>query len=65
MDMLKFFVIIIFSLLISFGLWYLIFAFVSGQWNPLEWHWIARLAYLWIALSAATSVSEGMTNKFL
>jgi hypothetical protein len=63
--MLKLITIIIFSLILSLGLWYLIFAFVSGEWNLLEWHWIARFAYLLIGLSAATGVSEVMTNKFL
>jgi hypothetical protein len=63
--MLKSITIIVFSLILSLGLWYLIFAFVSGEWNPLQWHWIARLAYLLIGLSAATGLSEVMTNKFL
>jgi len=62
--MLKLITIIIFSLILSLGLWYLIFAFVSGEWNPLEWHWIARFAYLLIGLSAATGLNEGITNKF-
>ena len=62
--MLKLITIIIFSFILSLGLWYLIFAFVSGEWNPLQWHWIARLAYLLIGASAATGLNEGMTNKF-
>jgi hypothetical protein len=62
--MLKSITIIIFSLILSLGLWYLVFAFVSGEWNPLQWHWIARLAYLLIGVSAATGLNEGMANKF-
>jgi hypothetical protein len=62
--MLKSITTIIFSLILSLGLWYLIFAFVYGEWNPLEWHWIVRFAYILIGLSAATGLNEGMTNKF-
>lgn len=63
--MLRFFVIVLFAFAFSFGMWYIIFAFVSGEWNPLNWHWIARLAYLWIGLSATSAVSKTLLDEFL
>lgn len=54
----KVFLLLILSALFSFGIWWLIFWFMSSEINPYNWHWAVKIIYLLISLTATGSVLE-------
>lgn len=44
------------ALLIGFGLWYVVFLFLTNEFNPMNWHWITKVIYLFFGLSSASGI---------
>jgi hypothetical protein len=52
--------IILFSLLIGFGLWYLIFFFVSNERNPFVWTLGTKIFYVILSILASESMLKNL-----
>lgn len=52
--------ILLFSILFGFGAWYLVFWFLTAQSNPLEWHGLVKLIYLFLGYTAMVGIAEAI-----
>jgi multisubunit Na+/H+ antiporter MnhE subunit len=53
----------ILSLLAGAVLYYLIFALCAAEFNPFNWHWLVRIAYILFTLDAASNIEKIYINK--
>jgi len=56
----KIFLILLASIMFSFGFWYLMFFFISKEPNLLEWHWLTKIVYLFFSFASAEGVLKGI-----
>lgn len=61
MALIKVISLFLLGFIFGFGLWYLIFWFVTNQPNLFEWHWVTKVIYLVFSFSATT----GILNELL
>ncbi len=62
-SILKNILIILFSLTMGFGVWYLIIWFITLNVNPFEWGLITKLIYLILGYSSSEATREGLLYK--
>ena len=65
MHVIKIFFTILLSFIVAFGLWYLIFLFLTGEFNPIHWHWLTKILYLMIGFSSLNGILNEMTKNGL
>jgi hypothetical protein len=65
MHIIKIIFALLFSFVIAFGMWYLIFLFLTGEFNPLHWHWVTKIVYLFIGFSSFGGILDEMTKNGL
>ncbi len=58
LDVLKVILIFLFGVSMSFGGWYLIFWFLTGEPNLFVWFWWVKLLYLIFSFSSLSSLFE-------
>ena len=58
MESIKLIFLLLFSILIGFGLWYLVFWFLSNEPNLFQWHWASKIFYLLFAVSSSNGIFE-------
>ena len=58
LDVLKVVLIFLFGVLISFGFWYLIFWFLTGEPDLFAWYWWVKALYLIFGFTALSSILE-------
>ena len=58
MYMIKFFLMLLMSLVVGFGFWYIIFWFITNIQNPFEWHWVTKIIYLFFAIASTGGTLE-------
>jgi hypothetical protein len=63
LDTLKVILIFLFGVLISFGSWYLIFWFLTGESDMFTWYWGVKLIYLIFGYSSLRSVLEFLLEE--
>jgi hypothetical protein len=63
MEQFKYILILIFSIIFGFGLWYLIFWFLTTEYNLFLWHWVTKIVYLLLSISSSSSISDNNLNK--
>lgn len=63
MELIKTILILIISIIIGSGLWYLIFWFISSEPNLFIWHWGVKTIYLILAMSASGGTFEGIVKN--
>lgn len=59
---LKVILIFVTGVLISFGFWYLIFWFISGEANLFVWFWGIKLIYLVFGFSSLGKIIELLSD---
>jgi len=62
LDILKVVLIFLVGLLISFGFWYLIFWFITGEANLFVWFWGVKLFYLVFGFSSLGKIIELLSD---
>jgi hypothetical protein len=62
METIKFIFVLILSLIIGFGLWYLIFWFVSNEYNLFLWHPVGKIFYLIFGIASSTNIINGINE---
>ncbi len=60
--MIKIFIILMFSFLFGFGFWYLIFWFITAQYNLFLWHWATKIIYVLLSITSTSGIVESTTN---
>jgi multisubunit Na+/H+ antiporter MnhG subunit len=65
MHVIKIFFALLFSFIAAFGIWYLVFLFLTGDFNPMNWHWITKAFYLMIVFSSFGGIIDEMTKNGL
>ena len=63
MEIIKFILVITFATIIGFGLWYLIFWFVSNESNLFLWHPVAKIFYLMLGLASSTNIMNEINEN--
>jgi hypothetical protein len=63
MEIIKFILVIILGTIIGFGLWYLIFWFVSNEPNLFLWHPVGKIFYLMLGLASSTNIINEINDK--
>jgi hypothetical protein len=63
MESIKLIFLLLFSILIGFGLWYLVFWFLSNEPNLFLWHWVSKMFYLILGVSSTNGVFENTTKN--
>ncbi len=58
LEVLKVILIFLLSVLISFGFWYLIFWFLTGESDLFGWFWGVKLLYLVFGFTSLSSILE-------
>jgi hypothetical protein len=58
LEVIKVISILLFGILISFGGWYLIFWFLTGESDLFVWFWWVKLLYLIFSFSSLSSLFE-------
>jgi hypothetical protein len=58
MESIKLIFLLLFSILIGFGLWYLVFWFLTNEPNLFLWHWVTKAFYLILAASSTSGIFE-------
>jgi multisubunit Na+/H+ antiporter MnhE subunit len=53
MNLKKVFYMLLFSLIFGFSCWYLVFSFLSSNFNPFEWNIWFKIFYLIFSLSTS------------
>ena len=48
------------SILIGYGLWYIIFYFITSNVNPLEWNIATKLVYLGFGLITTSKLEDDL-----
>ena len=61
--MINFILKILLGFIVGFGIWYLIFFFLTVEPNPLNWHWATKIIYLVLALSSVQGSVNGLTDE--
>jgi hypothetical protein len=59
MELIKFILITIFSIIIGFGLWYSIFWFFTLEPNLFLWHWAVKVIFLILSVSSSSNIVDG------
>lgn len=62
MESIKLIFLLLFSVLIGFGLWYLVFWFLTNEPNLFLWHWVTKFFYLILGASSTNGVFETTTK---
>jgi hypothetical protein len=62
METIKFIFVLILSVIIGFGLWYLIFWFVSNESNLFLWHPVGKIFYLIFGIASSTNIINGINE---
>jgi multisubunit Na+/H+ antiporter MnhE subunit len=62
-EIIKLIFTLIAGFVVGFGVWYLIFWFVSNESDPFKWHWVTKILYLLVATSSVSSIVEETSNK--
>jgi hypothetical protein len=62
LNLLKVILIFITGILISFGFWYLIFWFITGESNLFVWYWLVKSLYLIFGFTSLSKVLEMLTD---
>jgi hypothetical protein len=55
---LKLILVVILSIFFAFGLWYVIFFFLTVEANPMKWHWITKFIYLYIGFASTAGIVQ-------
>lgn len=63
METIKYILVVTFSTLFGFGLWYLIFWFISNESNLFLWHPIGKIFYLIFGIASSTNIINGINEK--
>jgi hypothetical protein len=63
MELIKTILILILSIVFGFGLWYLIFWFVSSEPDLFTWHWGTKILYLILVMSSSTSIFDSLIKN--
>jgi hypothetical protein len=58
MELIKNITILVLSFVVGFGLWYLIFWFVTSEPDLFTWHWGIKIFYLILAGSSSQGTFE-------
>jgi hypothetical protein len=58
LEVIKVILILLFGILLSFGGWYLIFWFLTGESDLFVWFWWVKLLYLIFSFSSLSSLFE-------
>jgi hypothetical protein len=58
LEVIKVISILLFGILLSFGGWYLIFWFLTGESDLFVWFWWVKLLYLIFSFSSLSSLFE-------
>jgi len=59
MELIKFILITIFSIIVGFGLWYLIFWFITVEPNLFLWHWATKVIFLILSVGSSSNIVDG------
>jgi hypothetical protein len=62
LDIIKVILIFILGIIISFGFWYLIFWFITGEANLFFWFWGVKLIYLVFGFSSLGKIIELLSD---
>lgn len=62
LNLLKVILIFVTGILISFGFWYLIFWFITGEANLFFWYWLVKLLYLIFGFTSLSKVLEMLSD---
>jgi multisubunit Na+/H+ antiporter MnhE subunit len=60
MDYIKVLLLFILGVIFGFGLWYLIFWFVTNESNLFEWHWGTKVVYLIFSFASTSGTIEAL-----
>jgi hypothetical protein len=63
MKLFKEIIIILFSLTFGFGVWYLVFWFISLQFNPFKWGLGAKFLYLFLTYLSTESMLDRLRKQ--
>jgi len=55
--------LLIISVLFGFGIWYVIFWFVSNESNLFMWHWVTKIVYLILSFAASEGIFKGVNQN--
>lgn len=55
--------LLIISVLFGFGIWYVIFWFVSNESNLFMWHWVTKIVYLILSFTASEGIFKGVNQN--
>lgn len=60
MEKIKGTIFIVISLFLGFFIWYLVFFFLTGESNPIEWSITAKIFYLIFGYATSGGILEGI-----
>lgn len=63
MYIIKFVLVLLLGLSFGFGLWYLIFWFITNEPNLFTWHWITKIVYLFFGFLSAGGIIESILKE--
>jgi hypothetical protein len=61
--MIKSIIFSIFSFIVGFGFWYLIFWFLTTEPNLFMWHMVTKIVYLIFSIAATQGIIDSILNE--
>jgi hypothetical protein len=55
--------VLLLSLILAFGIWYIIFLFLLNESNMFMWPLFSKVIYILLSFASASGIAENLDNK--
>ena len=55
--------VLLLSLILAFGIWYIIFLFLLNESNMFMWPLFSKVIYILLSFASASGIAENLNNK--
>ena len=63
MEKFKVLLTLLLSLILAFGIWYIIFLFLLNESNMFMWPLFSKVIYILLSFASASGIAENLDNK--